>query len=172
MTRKMTETQALFKKAKQYMPYGVNSNFRYWGDEHTLVATKGEGAFIWDADGNRYIDYRLGFGPIILGHAHPRVIERVAEAMRGGTISTAVITGRMFRSSRRRRGFCADGSSMPRSCCTRITTRTGSIFTRSRASVRSGASTCSLRRRGICNANRGPRSKGGGAGGVRQERHS
>jgi glutamate-1-semialdehyde 2,1-aminomutase len=86
MTRKMTETQALFQKAKQYMPYGVNSNFRYWGDEHTLVATKGEGAFIWDADGNRYIDYRLGFGPIILGHAHPRVIERVTEAMRGGTI--------------------------------------------------------------------------------------
>ena len=65
---------------------GVNSNFRYWGDEDTLVVTKGEGAYIWDADDNRYIDYRLGFGPIILGHAYPQVVDRVAEAIRGGTV--------------------------------------------------------------------------------------
>jgi glutamate-1-semialdehyde 2,1-aminomutase len=86
MSRNLTETQALFKKASKFIPKGVNSNFRYWGDEHTLVVTKGEGAYIWDADGNRYVDYRLGFGPIILGHAYPPVVERVADAMRNGTV--------------------------------------------------------------------------------------
>jgi glutamate-1-semialdehyde 2,1-aminomutase len=68
------------------MPRGVNSNFRYWSDRDTLVVTRGEGACIWDADENRYVDYRLGFGPIILGHAYPPVVERVSRAMRDGTI--------------------------------------------------------------------------------------
>jgi glutamate-1-semialdehyde 2,1-aminomutase len=86
MARDLTKTRELFKKAAQFIPKGVNSNFRYWGDDDTLVITKGEGAHIWDADGNRYIDYRLGFGPIILGHAHPAVVDRVAEVMRDGTI--------------------------------------------------------------------------------------
>jgi len=86
MTRNLTQTHALFQKAKQFIPYGVNSNFRYWGDEDTLVVTRGEGAYIWDADENRYIDYRLAFGPIILGHGYPPVVERVAEAIRDGTL--------------------------------------------------------------------------------------
>jgi glutamate-1-semialdehyde 2,1-aminomutase len=86
MSRNLTKTQALFQEGSRFIPQGVNSNFRYWGDENTLVVTKGEGAYIWDVDGNRYIDYRLGFGPIILGHAYPRVVERVAEAIREGTV--------------------------------------------------------------------------------------
>jgi len=86
VTRNLTRTRALFERAKQLIPYGVNSNFRYWGDENTLVVTRGEGAYIWDADGNRYIDYRLAFGPIILGHAYPPVVERVAEAIKDGTL--------------------------------------------------------------------------------------
>jgi glutamate-1-semialdehyde 2,1-aminomutase len=86
MARNLSKTRALFERAKQFIPYGVHSNFRYWGDEDTLVITRGEGAYIWDADGNRYIDYRLAFGPIILGHAYPQVVERVAEAIRDGTL--------------------------------------------------------------------------------------
>jgi glutamate-1-semialdehyde 2,1-aminomutase len=86
MTRNLNKTRALFKRAKQFIPYGVNSNFRYWGNEDTLVVTKGEGAYIWDADDNRYIDYRLAFGPIILGHSYPPVVERVAEVIHGGTL--------------------------------------------------------------------------------------
>lgn len=86
MARNLTETRTLFQKARQFMPRGVNSNFRYWGDDFTLVVTKGEGAHIWDADGNRYIDYRLGFGPIILGHGHPEVVNRVSEAIRDGVV--------------------------------------------------------------------------------------
>jgi len=86
MPRNLTQTRALFKKAKQFIPQGVNSNFRYWGDEDTLVVTRGEGAYIWDADENQYIDYRLAFGPIILGHAYPPVVERVTKAIKDGTI--------------------------------------------------------------------------------------
>jgi glutamate-1-semialdehyde 2,1-aminomutase len=80
------ETKALFQKAKSVIPHGVNSNFRYWGDDDTLVITKGEGAYIWDADGKRYIDYRLGFGPIILGHGYPEVVERVQGAIADGVV--------------------------------------------------------------------------------------
>jgi glutamate-1-semialdehyde 2,1-aminomutase len=86
MTLKLTETRAWFEKAKQFIPYGVNSNFRYWGDEDTRVITRGQGARIWDADGNPYIDYRLAFGPIILGHGYPAVTERVIEAIKDGTL--------------------------------------------------------------------------------------
>ena len=86
MSLNLTKTQALFKKANQFIPYGVNSNFRYWGPEETRVITKGEGSHIWDADGNRYIDYRLAFGPIILGHGYPAVVERVNEAIKEGTL--------------------------------------------------------------------------------------
>ncbi|MGD2177338.1 MAG: guanitoxin biosynthesis PLP-dependent transaminase GntE [Anaerolineae bacterium] len=86
MTLKLTETRALFDKAAQYIPHGVNSNFRYWGPGETRVIARGKGARIWDADGNPYIDYRLGFGPIILGHSYQAVNERVAAAMEDGTL--------------------------------------------------------------------------------------
>lgn len=68
------------------MPDGVNSGFRYWGKEHTLIGARGKGAYIWDIDGNRYIDYRMGFGPVILGHAYPAVNERVREALNDGNL--------------------------------------------------------------------------------------
>jgi len=80
------KTKALFQKASQYIPYGVNSNFRYWGEEDTMVISRGEGTYIWDADGKRYIDYRLAFGPIILGHSYPPVVKAVQEAIQHGTL--------------------------------------------------------------------------------------
>jgi glutamate-1-semialdehyde 2,1-aminomutase len=80
------KSNSLFDKALEVMPYGVNSNFRYWGNDDTLVISKGEGTYVWDADGKRYIDYRLGFGPIILGHGDPTVTKRVQEAIEGGTV--------------------------------------------------------------------------------------
>jgi glutamate-1-semialdehyde 2,1-aminomutase len=86
MSRNLTQTHILFEKAKQVIPHGVNSNFRYWGDEDTLVVPRGKGAYIWDADENQYIDYRLAFGPIILGHAYPKVVERVVKAVGDGTL--------------------------------------------------------------------------------------
>ncbi|MGD2142842.1 MAG: guanitoxin biosynthesis PLP-dependent transaminase GntE [Anaerolineae bacterium] len=86
MSRDLTQTRALMERARRSIPYGVNSNFRYWGDEDTLAVPRGKGGRIWDADGNEYIDYRLAFGPIILGHAYPAVTERVSEAIRDGTL--------------------------------------------------------------------------------------
>lgn len=86
MSLQGTKTKSLFEKALRVIPYGVNSNFRYWGDDDTLVITRGEGAYVWDADGKRYIDYRLGFGPIILGHSYHSVVKRVQDAITEGTI--------------------------------------------------------------------------------------
>ncbi len=91
--RNLERTRELYRKARTYIPYGVNSNFRYWGDEETLILSRSQGAYCWDADGNRYLDYRLGFGPIILGHAHPEVFEQVARQIREGTIFAATTPG-------------------------------------------------------------------------------
>ena len=85
MNRTHTQTRAAHKQALKVMPLGVTSNFRYAGD-NTMVVKRGEGAYIWDMDDNRYIDYRLAFGPIILGHADPRVNERLKQAIDDGTI--------------------------------------------------------------------------------------
>jgi glutamate-1-semialdehyde 2,1-aminomutase len=73
--------QAMFKRAQAAIPGGVNSNFRYWGDDKTLVLKNAKGAYIWDQDDKKYIDYRLGFGPVILGHANEAVIERIKEGL-------------------------------------------------------------------------------------------
>jgi glutamate-1-semialdehyde 2,1-aminomutase len=83
-----TETSArLFARAKQSIPGGVNSPVRAFravgGDPRFIV--RGEGARIVDADGNTYIDYVLSWGPLVLGHAHPAVVEAIIAAARDGT---------------------------------------------------------------------------------------
>ncbi|MGC9335085.1 MAG: aminotransferase class III-fold pyridoxal phosphate-dependent enzyme, partial [Anaerolineae bacterium] len=89
-TRDYSKTQALRERALEAMPLGVSSNFRYWGPTESPVVARGQGCHYWDMDGNRYIDYRLGFGPVILGHAHPDVTRHVTEAIQGGTIFAAL----------------------------------------------------------------------------------
>ncbi len=79
------KTAAWFARGKAVLVNGVSSGFRYWGDEDTMVIDRGEGAYVYDMDGNRYVDYQLGFGPIILGHGHPQVAAAVAEAAAAGT---------------------------------------------------------------------------------------
>ena len=78
--RTLDKSNAHFKRAIAKLPLGVASNFRYWGEEKTIYIARGKGARIWDIDGNAYIDYRLGYGPAILGYAD----ERVDEAARAG----------------------------------------------------------------------------------------
>ncbi|MDM8518481.1 guanitoxin biosynthesis PLP-dependent transaminase GntE [Anaerolineales bacterium HSG6] len=75
---------AFYERAKKVMPGGVSSNYRYYGEEETPVVERAKGGHIYDFDGKRYIDYRLGWGPIILGHAHDFVNERVTEAIQYG----------------------------------------------------------------------------------------
>lgn len=74
-----------FDRASSKLINGVSSQFRYWGDDDTLIIERGEGGHVFDVDGKRYIDYQCGFGPIILGHADEAVTEAVAEAAASGT---------------------------------------------------------------------------------------
>ena len=86
MSMQGPKTHELYERATQSIPYGVNSNFRYWGPNNTMVIQKGKGTYIWDMDDKRYIDYRLAFGPIILGHADQRVNQAVVEAIENSTL--------------------------------------------------------------------------------------
>lgn len=76
----------LQKRAEKVLPLGVNSNFRYWGEGITPYVDKAKGAYLWDIDGRKYIDYRMAFGPIILGHAFEEVDRKVAEEIRNGVL--------------------------------------------------------------------------------------
>ncbi len=87
MTRKSEQSHKLQKRAEQFIPGGVNSPvraFRSVGGE-PLFIVRGQGPHIWDADGNEYVDYIGSWGPLILGHAAPTVVEAVISAARSGT---------------------------------------------------------------------------------------
>ena len=82
----MTRNEQLFTRAKNIIPGGVNSPVRAFGSVGGVprFIQKAEGAYVWDADCTRYIDYVGSWGPAIVGHAHPEVIEAVREAALGG----------------------------------------------------------------------------------------
>jgi glutamate-1-semialdehyde 2,1-aminomutase len=82
MPRQLTRSRALQGRAEKLLPGGVDSPvraFRAVGGEPPFVE-RGEGAYLWDADGNRYIDYFGSWGPMILGHAFPAAVEAVQRA--------------------------------------------------------------------------------------------
>jgi len=83
----LSKSEKLFAQAQQYIPGGVNSpvrSFRAVGGTPPFIA-KGSGAHIWDEDGNEYIDYLGSWGPLVLGHAHPSVVDALKTAAAGGT---------------------------------------------------------------------------------------
>ncbi|MGH3065280.1 MAG: glutamate-1-semialdehyde 2,1-aminomutase [Gaiellaceae bacterium] len=81
------ESERLFAEARGLMPGGVSSPVRAFGavGGFPLFIERGEGAYLVDVDGNRYVDYVLSWGPLILGHAHPRVVAALENALRRGT---------------------------------------------------------------------------------------
>src|SRR5450759_4132268 len=82
-----TKSQKLFATAQGLFPGGVNSPvraFRAVGGQ-PLFIERGQGAYLYDVDGNRFIDYVLSWGPLILGHAHPAVVAAIAETAARGT---------------------------------------------------------------------------------------
>jgi glutamate-1-semialdehyde 2,1-aminomutase len=81
-----SRSAALVERAEGLFPGGVNSPVRAFRAVGCppLVLERGDGAYVWDADGRRYVDYIGAWGPAILGHAHPAVIEAVAAAARNG----------------------------------------------------------------------------------------
>jgi glutamate-1-semialdehyde 2,1-aminomutase len=87
MSRIHDKSRALQRRAEAVLPGGVNSPVRAFravgGDPPFIV--RGEGAHVWDADGNQYIDYVGSWGPLILGHAAPEVVEAIIAAARSGT---------------------------------------------------------------------------------------
>jgi len=78
-----TRQAQLYRQASRILPGGTDSNFRAWGED-TIYVDRGKGGRVWDADGNEFIDLRLGYGPVILGHGDPRVDDYVNERMRLG----------------------------------------------------------------------------------------
>ena len=87
MSRPLDQSRALQQRAERLIPGGVNSPVRAFrsvgGDPPFLV--RGQGAHVWDADANRYIDYVGSWGPLILGHANPEVIDAIIQAARNST---------------------------------------------------------------------------------------
>ena len=82
----MNRNEELFARAQLTIPAGVNSPvraFRSVGGTPRFIA-RGEGAYLWDADGKRYLDYVGSWGPAVLGHAHPAVVGAVTEAAKHG----------------------------------------------------------------------------------------
>jgi glutamate-1-semialdehyde 2,1-aminomutase len=75
--------QELYRRAARTLPGGTDSNFRSWGDD-TIYIDRGRGGRVWDIDGNEYVDLRMGYGPVILGHGDTRVDDHVNERMRRG----------------------------------------------------------------------------------------
>ena len=85
--RVLSKSQELFEKAQRLMPGGVNSPvraFRAVGGDPIFIQS-GKGATMTDVDGKSYIDYVLSWGPLILGHAHPEVVEALVKALETGT---------------------------------------------------------------------------------------
>src|SRR5512141_1930168 len=92
--RPSTRSHALMTRARTLFPGGVSSPVRAFagvGGE-PFVVERGEGARIWDVDGNEYIDYVLSWGPLVLGHAAPVVLDALRDAMERGT-SFGIPTG-------------------------------------------------------------------------------
>src|SRR5687768_2913232 len=82
-----SKSNQLFAEAQQLFPGGVNSPvraFRAVGGQ-PLFIERGEGAYLYDVDGNRYVDYVLSWGPLILGHAYPEVVAAIGRAAARGT---------------------------------------------------------------------------------------
>jgi glutamate-1-semialdehyde 2,1-aminomutase len=88
------ETEALDKKharslsyreeAKVHLPGGVSSSWQMW-PPHPIYVDRGEGSKVWDIDGNEYIDYHNGYGVMVMGHAHPKIVEAVQKRVALGT---------------------------------------------------------------------------------------
>ncbi len=74
----------LFERAARTLPFGVVSSFQKM-QPYPIYVSHGRGSHIWDQDGGEYLDFHCGFGAMVAGHAHPRIMEAIREAAAGGT---------------------------------------------------------------------------------------
>ena len=87
MQHNRSRSEQAFQRASQVIPGGVNSPARAFGavGGQPLFISRGEGPYVYDLDGNRYLDYVASWGPLILGHAHPAAVAALREAIGRGT---------------------------------------------------------------------------------------
>jgi len=83
--RRTKKSRAHWEKVKKHIPAGVESNVRLF-DPHPFYVKRAKGPYLWDLDGNKIIDFALGYGPMILGHNHPAVTKAVKEQVDKGTM--------------------------------------------------------------------------------------
>lgn len=81
----MNNSERLFKKSIKLFPGGVNSPVRYYSP-YPIFIKRGYGSKIYDVDGNEYLDFLLAFGPMILGHSHPKVLNAIKKRLENGTL--------------------------------------------------------------------------------------
>lgn len=74
----------LYERAYKTLPFGVVSSFQK-GSPYPIYLSRGKGSRVWDQDGTEYLDYHGGFGAMVVGHAHPRIVEAIVEAAGRGT---------------------------------------------------------------------------------------
>src|SRR3954454_14428550 len=77
-------SKRLFDRAVRTMPAGVPSSFQAW-EPYPVYLRDGQGSQVWDVDGNEYRDFHNGFGSMVVGHSHPKVVEAIDRAARAGT---------------------------------------------------------------------------------------
>ncbi|PEK41446.1 aspartate aminotransferase family protein [Bacillus toyonensis] len=89
MVVNFTKSEALHKEALEHIVGGVNSpsrSFKAVGGGSPVAMERGKGAYFWDVDGNKYIDYLAAYGPIITGHAHPHITKAITTAAENGVL--------------------------------------------------------------------------------------
>jgi glutamate-1-semialdehyde 2,1-aminomutase len=84
MNERTPKSRELFERARRTMPNGVASSYQA-REPWPMFITRGEGQFVWDADGHRLIDYHNGFGSMVVGHANPAIVKAVSERVRLGS---------------------------------------------------------------------------------------
>ena len=100
-TRTYAKSEALYAEAQQYLAGGVNSNFRLGVPPLPLFFERAQGSRLYDVDGNEYVDYMLGMGPVVLGHNAPAPVRAAQEWLErgqlfGGQSVAEVELGRRF----------------------------------------------------------------------------
>src|ERR1700685_1621293 len=86
MSRTLTRNHEHCRKALKRLPLGVASNLRFWGEDRTIYVQEGRGARVTDLDDNVYVDYRMCYGPALLGYADARVDAAAREGMQVGGV--------------------------------------------------------------------------------------
>jgi len=97
-------SKKLFSDAKKVIPSGVNSPVRYF-EPYPFFAKKSNGSYIWDEDGNRYIDYCNGYGALLLGHRRKEILKAVTDQLKRGTLFCTPTSGEIELSNLIRSNF-------------------------------------------------------------------